>query len=254
VEKVEATFWDHLYDFRKTLLYCLGIIFASALLCLALHRPLLAILVVKQLDSQPIVLFGPTSGVLLVCKLAFWCGFAFSSPIWLFLLLRFAVPALKKRERRVLVPFFFSSLLFFSLGALFAHRLTIPLANRFLYSFNTRIAENIWDLVTYLDYTFVLLFAHGVAFEGFIVLFFAIHLGLIGKEQLRSARRTAVVGIFIVAALFTPPDVLTQAMLAVPMVLLYECSIVYAALIERRRASRDFHAHLEADANSLPHG
>ena len=135
----------------------------------------------------------------------------------------------------LLFPFLSLSLLFLFAGFLFAFFLTIPIANHYLMSFNEEIGVNLWAFANYLDYTIILLLAHGLAFEICVVLLFLVHFGFLTAEKMRAKRSFFAVGAFILSAVLTPPDVLTQLMLAFPLIFLYEVAIFYAFLREKRQ-------------------
>lgn len=185
--------------------------------------------------------FGPLEGMIATLKVSLWIAIAFTSPIWLYLILTFIAPTLKKESVRELRAFWAYSVVLFFLGVFFAWKVSIPWANQILKSFNQGLGENLWGFSHYLDYTLVLLFATGTAFEGASLLLFLVHIGKLSAEQLKIKRRHAIVAIFIISAILTPPDVLTQFMLAIPLMLLYECVILYASICARRhnRAGRD---------------
>lgn len=185
--------------------------------------------------SQPqnhskLVMLSPLEGVTTTLKICFWCGLVLSSPIWLLILLRFVAPGLNHSSRQLIPAFLILSLGAIGLGMLFAYWITLPLANNYLYTFNHEIGLNLWSLSHYFDYTVLLLLANGLAAELGLVLFFLVHLGIFSAETLKAKRRHMIVMAFIIAALLTPPDVLTQFLLAVPLILIYEATIVYARI------------------------
>lgn len=204
--------------------------------------------------SEPVRLkiLSPLEGMVSTLKIVLWTGIALSSPFWLFLILNFIAPALSRETAKLLLPFLsLSTLLFFS-GLFFAKEITLPWANQFLTAFNKDIGENLWGFAPYLDYTLTLLLSNGLAFESAAILLFLVHFGKISADQLKSKRRHAIVGIFIISAILTPPDVLTQLMLAIPLMGLYEIVIGYAAISARRRsrAGRDHQASSTIDRQS----
>jgi sec-independent protein translocase protein TatC len=107
---------------------------------------------------------------------------------------------------------------------------TIPAANSYLLLFNANLGLNLWTLSNYLDYTFLLLIGNGIAFEIGLILLFLVHLGVVSAEFLASKRRHFIVIAFILAALLTPPEVMSQILLAIPLIGLFEASIFYAKL------------------------
>jgi len=187
--------------------------------------------------SSSLVILGPLEGMMIALKTSLWLGGIATSPLWLWEILQFITPALHTHERRLVWPFLGMSVLFIAIGCLFAFSITIPIANKYLASFNTMIGTNLWSLTHYLDYTLFLLLANGLAFELCVVGIFAVHLGLLTSESLSNKRRIAYVTAFIISALLTPPDVVTQVMMAVPLICLYEVLILYSRL---RTCSKSF--------------
>ena len=195
-------------------------------------------LLLSYTEKTTLKMFSPLEGMVATLKVTLWIAISLTSPIWLYLILAFIAPALKKETSRLLLPFWaLTTALFFS-GILFAWFLTLPFANHFLSSFNSEIGENLWGFSLYLDYTITLLLATGVAFESAAILLFLVYFGKITSNQLRSKRRHAIVAIFIISAILTPPDVFTQVMLAIPLMGLYEAVIFFA-----RRQTRDYRDH-----------
>jgi sec-independent protein translocase protein TatC len=180
-------------------------------------------------STNRLLVLSPLEGMLISFKASFWIGLVGTSPLWIFVLLKFISPALRSQEKRLLWPFLGLSFAFAAAGLAFAFFLTIPLANQYLYAFNGEIGTNLWSLSNYVNYTLFLLLANAAAFEMGLVLFFLVHCGFIDVEQMRSKRRHMIVVAFILGALLTPPDVLTQFMLAIPLICLYELAILYAS-------------------------
>lgn len=180
---------------------------------------------------KKLLILSPPEGLITAMKVSFWVGLVISSPFWLYLLMTFIAPALHAGEKMILAPFLTMSLLFFSAGLAFSYYLTLPLANGYFALFNEQIGQNAWTLAHYLDYTLIIMISNGLAFEAAVILFILVHYRLINSEQLIHMRRPVIVGAFILGALLTPPDILTQVMLAVPLILIYEAMILYAKLI-----------------------
>jgi sec-independent protein translocase protein TatC len=180
----------------------------------------------------PLVLFSPIEGMIIAMKVSLWVSLLGTSPIWLAFFLWFAYPALRSSERRLILPFFIFSCLFLWLGLVFAYGVTLPLANTYFLSFNEEIGRNLWSLREYFDYALWVMLSTGFAFEIGFVLLFLVYMGLITADTMASWRRTMIVVSFILGALLTPPDVLSQVMLAVPLILLYETAYLYAKIRE----------------------
>lgn len=184
----------------------------------------------QKLQPQNLMIFGPIDGLTTALKISFWTGLVGTSPLWLLLLLMFVAPALRPREKRLLLPFLVLSLIFMTAGFLFAYFVTIPIGNKYFLAFNAEVGVNLWSLPKYMDYTIVLLLTNGLAFELGVVLLFLIHYGVVSAKTLVAKRRLMIVVAFILGALLTPPDVLTQVMMAALLILLYEMAILYARL------------------------
>lgn len=183
--------------------------------------------------AQPLIVLGPAEGFSTALKVSFWFGLTATAPLWILSLLQFIQPALRAHERRLVLPFLVISVGLMSLGLLFAYFVTIPLANRSLFAFNETLGQNLWSLTHYIDYTILLLLANALSFELAALFLVLIHTGWISVDWLTANRRLMIVCIFVVSALLTPPDVLTQVFMAFPLILLYECLVLYARF--RRR-------------------
>lgn len=175
-------------------------------------------------------LFTPFEGMHTMLKICFWTGLVASSPFWLYLSAKFIAPALTFNERKLFAPFMVLSVIFMGAGALFAYLVTIPLANQLLSSFNATIGTNLWSFGAYVDYTLLLMLASCLAFEIALLLFFLVHIGWITPDWMKKKRRQMILAAFIVGAILTPPDVLTQIMLALPLIGLYELALLYGRL------------------------
>lgn len=184
--------------------------------------------------ANHLVFLGPLDGIATCIKICFWVGLLGTSPLWILVLIQFIVPALYAHERKVLFPFLSLSLLFLIIGLLFAYYVTIPSANYYLLDFNQGLGTNLWSVSSYLDYSISLLLANAFAFESCLVLLLLVHFGIVSAEFLISKRRHFIVIAFIVGAILTPPDVLSQVLLAVPLIGLYEGAILYAKILRKK--------------------
>lgn len=191
--------------------------------------------IATPVNPSPLALLTPLEGMKTTLKICVWIGIVFTSPIWLFLAMQFILPAIKRRQRHFLWTFLGLSLLFLSSGALFAYTITLPLANEMFYAFNAEIGMNLWSYAAYIDYTFLLMLANALAFEIALILFFLVHLGILTPQMMQTKRRVMILVAFIVGALLTPPDVLTQVMLALPLIGLYELALLYGKILNQRK-------------------
>lgn len=186
-------------------------------------------------QKNQLLVLGPLEGFLVSMKMSFWVGLVATSPLWIFLLLQFILPALNASERKLVIPFLLLSITFLIMGFLFAYYLTIPMANQYLFQFNEGIGNNFWSLSYYMEYTVTLLLANALAFELCAILLLLVHYGVISAQFMQDQRRYVIVAAFIIGAILTPPDILTQFMLAVPLLCLYELILLYAKFINRSK-------------------
>ncbi|MFC2049225.1 twin-arginine translocase subunit TatC, partial [Chlamydiota bacterium] len=214
---------------RSTLIRIGWTIVLATLATFSFHRELFSALL-APLGVEKLYLFGPLEGFALALKLSFWGGLVLSSPLWLYFLLRFLMPALRAREKSLIFPFLGLSLLCVLGGIAFAYTITLPLVSSYFAQFNAGLGENMWGLKESVNLSLGLLLAHAIVFELYVVLLFLVHFGLFPYLLLKKVRKGVIVAIFILAAILTPPDVLSQLLLAFPMLLLFESTLLYARL------------------------
>lgn len=225
------SFWDHLEELCQTLRACLMLVVGGWVICFAFSSYLLPLLYLplSQLAEAPsLVLLSPLDAMTITSQLGFWVSLSVTSPLWGWWLLRFCLPALQQKERARLFPFLGFSLLALIISGYFAWGVTLPLANRFLVLWSLPLGTPMWSLSAYMDYTLMLLFGHMVAGEICLILLFSVHYGWVTPNKLRELRKMMVIAILLISALLTPPDILTQLMMAVPLYGLYEMAILYA--------------------------
>ena len=176
-----------------------------------------------------------TGGFNFRLKLTALVGIGLSSPVWLYQIYAFVVPALTQKEKRYALPFLFSAVLLFLVGGSLAY-LTLPTGLRVLFELGGDAINPIVGAEEYLDFVGFLLLGFGVMFEMPLVLVFLGMAGVITTKQLRKQRRVAIVVIFILAAIVTPSqDPYTMSALAVPLYALYELTILVVAMLTRKR-------------------
>lgn len=172
-------------------------------------------------------------------------GFIMAFPVILWEFWKFIRPALYQNERKYAKLFIFISSILFFLGVVFGYFVLVPLSINFLANFTiSSVVENQIDINSYISLVKTTSLATGLVFELPIIIFFLTYLGLITDSFLREYRRYAYVLILIVAAVVTPPDVISQLIVSFPLVILYECSIVVAKVITKRNVQKEKNAAL----------
>lgn len=230
---ISAPFWEHVSELRGVLLRSLLAILLG--LAIALYFSTETLALIKTTLPLQVSLFSPQEGFLALFKVAFWTGCLSSSPYWIFGILRFIQPALRGKIRHLLPGFTLLSLLFIASGIALCLFATLPLANQFFYDFNQSIGTNLWGFGAYVDFLLLLVFAHGAAFEMGALLFLLVHTGILHWKTLAEKRRHALFFSLIIGAVLTPPDVLTQAMIALPLMAFFELAIIYGKLFHEEQ-------------------
>jgi sec-independent protein translocase protein TatC len=164
-------------------------------------------------------------------KLSFILSFAVAMPWVLYQVWAFVAPGLYKSEKRLVVPLMVSSTLLFYVGVAFAYFLVLPAVFRFTIGFAPEGVAVMTDITKYLDFVLTLFLAFGVAFETPVALVLLVKTGFVTPATLAKHRDYVFVGAFVIGAIFTPPDVVSQIMLAVPIYLLYELGIIAARVM-----------------------
>lgn len=245
-----ATFWEHVEEFRLVLIKIFIVLAIGFSFSLLFYRTLFDFLILPLqiiAPTSPLLILSPLSGFIIVFKICFYLSLILTSPITLYFAFQFISPALRRNERKAALPFLSSSLIGIFLGISAAYFVTLPLASEYLFQFNATLGENRWTLTEYIDFVLTLFAGHAITAELGVVLFFLVHLKILSAEWLISKRRYTIVLAFVLGAVFTPPDIPSQALMAVPLICLYEAMILYARLISlrERKLNHSYHSHLE---------
>ncbi|MBN1355641.1 twin-arginine translocase subunit TatC [bacterium] len=239
------TILEHLTELRACLIKSLAAVGIGAVICFAfaehifdfLSEPLIRIL--PQANREMVFTSLPEVFFVYI-KVALFAGILLASPVIFHQIWKFVAPALYSHEKRYVIPFVLISTVFFLLGAAFSYYQIFPYGFKFFIGFSD---ENIRPMITlkdYLKFSTRLLLAFGLVFEMPIVISFLAKLGLVTPAFLRKNRKYALLIIVIIAAILTPPDIVTQLMMAGPMYVLYELSILSAMIFGRKsRTARD---------------
>jgi len=234
----EMTLTEHLDELRKRLIRSFTAIFLGFLACYAFAKQIFDILMepmVRVLHTSNFIYTYPPEAFFTYVKVAFVAGFFLVSPYLFYQLWLFVAPGLYEHERKHLIPIAIFSAVFFTVGALFGYFVVFPFGFEFFASYSTDEIVFTPKLSEYLSFSLKLLFAFGLVFELPLVIFFLARLGLVTAQGLRRVRKYAILGIFVVAAILTPPDGFTQCLMAAPMILLYELGIWVAQIFGRER-------------------
>ncbi|MEO6170375.1 MAG: twin-arginine translocase subunit TatC [Lysobacter sp.] len=232
---------DHLVELRGRLLRAVTGLFVALLVMLPFGNKLYAWLAAPLLEKLPpggqLIAVEVASPFFAPLKLAFFAALMITMPWLLYQAWAFVAPGLYQREKRLAVPLLASAVLLFYAGCAFAFFLVLPAVFGFLTKIAPEGVAMMTDISAYLDFVLVIFLAFGASFELPVAMVIAALLGWVTPDQLRESRGYAVVGIFVLAAVITPPDVISQLMLAAPMCALYEVGILAARWLVKRDPS-----------------
>jgi len=234
---------NHLIELRNRLLHAVA---AVLILFLSLYYFANDIYLIV---SEPLRKFLPegtsmiatdvASPFLTPFKLTFMVSLFLAMPYVLFQLWRFVAPALYEQERKLAMPLLFSSVLLFYLGIAFAYYVVFPLVFGFFTTAGPEGVTIMTDISRYLDFVLKLFFAFGLAFEIPIATVILVATGVTDTRSLAEKRPYLIVGCFVIGMLLTPPDVISQTLLAVPMWLLFEVGVLFSRMIEKDRSKQE---------------
>jgi sec-independent protein translocase protein TatC len=237
----EMPFLEHLEEFRSMLIRCLLALAVATGLCIPLAQtlldwmkaPLLKVAEQHQYTFE-LITTSPVEGCMQVVKTVFASGVLLSLPFMFFFIAQFVMPGLKPREQKMLVTGGLAGAVLFAAGVAMCYVVTLPVAVNIMFYFNNWLGTTAnWKIDAYLGFVMQLLIGFGLAFELPLFLLMLGHMGVVTVEQLCRYRRHVVVGILIIAMLLTPPDVITQLQMAIPLYLLYELCILILRLTQR---------------------
>ncbi len=228
----------HLEELRKRLIYSflsIGVAFGISYAYIKeiveiLMRPLVRVLPA----GSSLVFTAVPEAFFTYLKAALLAGVFFSSPFILYQIWAFVSPGLYEREKKYIYPYLFVSTIFFVAGALFCYLIVFPVVFRFFLSFATKDIRPLPAIKEYLTFTIKLLLAFGLLFQWPALILFLSRMGVVSSKTLAKNRKYAILGIFVAAAVLTPPDLVSQLLLAGPLLVMYEGSIWMAKFLGKK--------------------
>ncbi|HEX7343333.1 MAG TPA: twin-arginine translocase subunit TatC [bacterium] len=230
------SFWEHLDELRGRLIKSILFVCAGFLIAYLFVGRIQDFLIASFFSESklPLAFLNPTEGFIVSLKLALAVGLLIAAPGVFYQFWRFVAPGLYPRERKFILPVVITSTVSFLVGVAFSF-LMLPYATKFFLSFGGEKIQNLWSFGSYVDLMVRLMLAFGAVFELPLVIFFLVRLGIVTPEFLRKQRRYAIIINLIIAAVITPPDIFTMIVLSVPLLALYEVSILVGDVVYRKR-------------------
>ncbi len=243
----EESLMSHLIELRSRVMkasVALVVVFA-ALMIYPGQKEIFSLLfgpMVEALAGGKIIVTDPIDSFMIPIKLVLLVSFFVALPVVLYQLYCFIAPGLYKHEKRLAVPVIVSATVLFFCGVAFCHFIVFAKVFTFFREVAPDVVAYTPDIAKVFGFVTTMFLAFGITFEIPVVVVLLVRMGLVSVQKLRDIRGYVIVGAFIIAAVVTPPDVLSQLMLAIPMVLLYELGILMAAIVGKRSSAQDAEA------------
>jgi sec-independent protein translocase protein TatC len=238
-ENQEQGFIDHLIELRDRLLRMVVAILIVFLCLFAFSEEIFSYFAKPLLSLMPegtsMIATGVTSPFLVPFKLVLMLSVLLSLPYTLYQLWAFVAPGLYKHEKRLVGPLVFSSVMLFYMGIAFAYFVVFPLLFGFFIAIAPEGVSVMTDIGAYLDFILAIFFAFGIAFEMPVATFLLVQAGAVTPDDLAAKRPYIIVAVFVIGMLLTPPDIISQSLLAIPMWLLFEIGLLASRFVEKRK-------------------
>jgi len=235
----EGTLMSHLLELRNRLMKAMLGLLIAFIPCAIYANELFTLIAQPLLDKLPkgtsLIATSVVSPFMTPFKVAFYVGLFVAMPIVIYQIWAFVAPGLYRKEKHFAVPLLVSSVILFYAGAVFAYFAVFPVMFSYLVGTAPTGVSYMPDMASYLDFVLTLFFAFGVAFEMPVAVVLLVLTGLVNVDTLGKNRGYVIIGIFVVAAFLTPPDAISQTIMAVPMYLLYEGGLVMARVMQKMR-------------------
>ena len=239
----EMPFLAHLDEMRRRIIRSVVAAFLGMLACYAFAEKFFDWLMLPLYRALPeaskLIYTAPHEAFFTYIKVAFVAGIILTSPYIFYQMWLFVVPGLYSHERKYIMPIAFCSALFFVCGAFFGYGVVFPYGYKFFMSFSDVYIQPMITMREGLSFAIRLLLAFGVVFELPLVIFFLARLGIVTSKGLRKQRKYAILIAFVLSAMLTPPDLVTQTFMSGPLIVLYELGIWVAKFFGKREKGKD---------------
>ena len=233
----------HIADLRKRLMISTAFFIVAFFACFAVYEPILDWMMVPieavLPEGSKMVAIEVQETFFTALKVSFFSAFLVSLPVIFWQMWLFMSPGLYANEKKIILPFVFSATFMFLIGGAFAYYIVVPFGFEFLVTFGSQVVAVMPSIGKYVSFFTKLVFGFGVAFELPVITFFFAIIGIVNDEMMKDFFKYAIVLIFVISALLTPPDVLTQFLMAGPLIFLYGVSIYIAKVFNPAQKQED---------------
>lgn len=236
------TIIEHLVELRDCIIVSLYGILVGMIAAWSISEKIFDVIrapIAPYLPMHGLMFTGPMDKFLAHIRLSLAAGVVLSSPYWLYQIWKFISPGLYSKEKKYALGFIVSGTVLFLIGVLFSYFIVLPMAFKFLMTFGGDADKPMITIDHYLSFVTTTALGFGLAFELPLVLTLLGIMGIISQATLKEKRRYAIVGLAVLSAIITPPDLLSMVMMLVPMIALYEISVLLVGFFERKRAQAD---------------
>ena len=250
----EGTLMSHLLELRNRLMKAVLAVLLVFIPCAIYANELFTLIAQPLRDKLPhgttLIATSVVAPFMTPFKVSFYVALFIAMPVVLYQIWAFIAPGLYRREKRFAVPLLVSSIVLFYAGVLFAYLAVFPVMFSYLVGTSPEGVSYMPDMASYFDFVLTMFFAFGAAFEVPVAVVLLVLTGMVRVEKLSEHRGYVIIGIFVVAAILTPPDAISQCIMAIPMYLLYEGGVVMARVMQKmRREAAAAREKEEAEAN-----
>lgn len=236
-------FLSHLEELRERLIKSFIAVGVGCIIGYIFKEELFNILILPLKDLLPegdrIIFTGLPEMFFTYLKTAFIAGILFASPVVFYQMWMFIAPGLYQHEKQYIIPFVFFSTVLFVGGALFGYFIVFPMGFKFFLGYSNEYLQALPSVKKYFSLSYRLLLAFGIVFQLPLLIFFLSKMGLVTVDFLRRRRPFAILMAFIIGAILTPPDIVSQIMMSIPLIVLYEIGIIVAVMGRRKKSAAD---------------
>jgi len=233
----------HIADLRKRLMISSAFLLVAFFACFYVYEPILNWMMIPieavLPEGSKMVAIEVQETFFTALKVAFFSAFLVSLPVIFWQMWLFMSPGLYANEKKIVLPFVFSATFMFLLGGSFAYYIVVPYGFEFLVTFGSQVVSVMPSIGKYVSFFTKLVFGFGIAFELPVITFFFAIIGVLNDQMMKDFFKYAIVLIFVMSALLTPPDVITQFLMAGPLIFLYGVSIYIAKIFNPAQKQED---------------